>query len=36
MNMRVIDCIDYCIAIVDVGPAHDLIIVLRHLGTDQG
>jgi hypothetical protein len=35
MNMRIIDCIDNY-DIMEGGPAHRLIIVLRPLGTDQG
>jgi hypothetical protein len=35
MNMRVIDCLD-CNYLMEEGPAHRLIVVLRPLGTDQG
>jgi hypothetical protein len=35
INMRVIDCINYS-HLMEEGPAHRLIIVLRPLGTGQG
>jgi len=35
MNMRIIECIDNYI-VIEGGPAHRLIIVLRPLGSDQG
>jgi len=35
MNMRIIDCIDFCV-LIEEGPAHRLIVMLHPLGADQG